>query len=160
MSIPAAIPAEQTTRRLSTKRRPAWVVVFGAVCRSNSMAPWSVVAPSPSSSPAFASSSGPVPIDRASSAFFLGGSGWCALLGCCGCPGERVGIAQLQPGHVDDLLRVTPEMRNTVEDRRYPGHVETLNASDFSKLPGIDTSQDTLRFLDDGIEAAHQRFFR
>jgi hypothetical protein len=33
MSIPAAIPAEQITRPLSTKRRAAGIVVFGATCR-------------------------------------------------------------------------------------------------------------------------------
>src|SRR5262245_45002169 len=69
MSIPAAIPAEQMTRPLSTKRRSACTVVLGAVWLSRSSAPWWVVASSPSSSPAFASSSAPVQTDRISSAF-------------------------------------------------------------------------------------------
>src|SRR5262249_42098647 len=71
-----------------------------------------------------------------------------------------VGVAQLQPSHVDDLLRVTPKMRNTVEDRSHPSHVETLNATDFRKLPGIDTKQNSLRFLDDVFKPAYQLFFR
>src|SRR5262249_47832230 len=32
-------------------------------------------------------------------------------------PGELVGIPKLQPGHADDLLRVTPEVGNAVEDQ-------------------------------------------
>ena len=51
-------------------------------------------------------------------------------------------------------------MRNAVEDRRHPGHVEALDASDFCKLPGIDTSQDVLRLLDDGFEPAQQLLVR
>jgi len=57
-------------------------------------------------------------------------------------------------------LRVAPKMRNAVEDRRHPGHVESLNATDFGKLPGIDASQDSLRFLDDGFEPAQQLLLR
>ena len=61
----------------------------------------------------------------------------------------------MQSSDVDDLLCMAAEMRNTVEDRRHPGYVEALNASDFSKLAGIDTSQDSLRFLDHGLGNAY-----
>ncbi len=64
----------------------------------------------------------------------LGLSGWCALFGRGWCPGKLVGIAQLQPGQVDDLLGVAPEVRHAVEDRRQPGHVEALNPADLHKL--------------------------
>ena len=53
----------------------------------------------------------------------------CALFGRGRRPGELVRIAQLQPGHVDDLLRVAPEVRDAVEDRRRPGHVEALDVA-------------------------------
>src|SRR5579883_2952897 len=91
---------------------------------------------------------------------FLGSSNWRTLFGCGWRPGELVRIAQLQPGHVDDLLCVAPEMRNAVEYRCHPGHVETLNATDFRKLPGIDTSQHPLRLFGDDFEAAHQLLLR
>ena len=78
------------------------------------------------------------------------------MLWRCGGPGEFVRIAQLQPGHVDDLLRVAPEVRNAVEDRRHSGHAEALDATGFCKLPGVNAGQHPLRFINDGFEAAHQ----
>src|SRR5262249_42583312 len=48
-------------------------------------------------------------------------------------PCEPVGVAQLQPGHVHDLLRVAPEVGDAVEDRPHPGHVEPLDAADFGQ---------------------------
>src|SRR5260370_15168591 len=84
---------------------------------------------------------------------------WCPLFRCRWRPGELVRISQLQASHVDDLLGVAPEMRNAIEDRRRPGHVESLNTTDFGKLSGTNASQHPLRFLDDGFKAAHQLLF-
>ena len=60
---------------------------------------------------------------------FLGSSNGGTLLWSRGRPGELVRIAQLQPGHVDNLLGMAPEVRNAIEDRRHAGHVDALDAS-------------------------------
>src|SRR5262245_26514590 len=67
-SIPAEIPAEVITRPLSINCLLGQTVARGATSRSKSIAPQCVVAETPSSNPAFASSSDPVQTDKVNSA--------------------------------------------------------------------------------------------
>src|SRR5262245_55046370 len=65
----------------------------------------------------------------------LGSSNGGAVLWSRGRPGKLVRIAQQQPGHGNNLLRMAPEVRNALEDRRHAGHVEALDAPGFRKPP-------------------------
>ena len=67
-----------------------------------------------------------------------------------------VHLAQLQPGHVDDLLRVASEVGHAVEERLQAGDVHSLDTPDAQQFFGPLLPQHSPCLRNDGFESAQQ----
>src|SRR4051812_6135823 len=74
-------------------------------------------------------------------------------------PGYLVSVAQLQPGDVNDLLRVAPKVWNAVENRLQASDVGPLDGTRLEQLFGSLSFQHALGFLNDRFEIVEQFSF-
>src|SRR5581483_3843022 len=79
-----------------------------------------------------------------------------ALLGRGRHPGKLVGVTQLEPGDVDDLLGMAIEMGQGIKRRGQHGFIETLNASRLLQLSISDGGEHSVCLAHHRVQAPEQ----